>query len=232
MEKIAVSEESRNDPRLSGAGTAIGELRSLLDSKAHDRLPKRFSAPMALDQLEMLEAELRNQGILSGAQDVTTLLQSALHTASILRWRARRAGISGDSVQFSVRVPQYVLTRAEEIETELRDLTDTSSGGRELLAMRSATWGKGIDSRSRLLNDLLYLEQFAAYLIGRFETHESRYHRGLNLLLKIVSSRSESPENAAQPGEQTEKLLEGKKGIALPIGHREFLDELKISSRP
>ena len=227
MEKIAVSEESLStqvNSRLNGSGTAISELRTLLEAKMFDRLPKRFAAPMALDQLEMLEAELRNQGILSSAQDVTTLLQSALHTASILRWRARRAGISGDSVQFSVRVPQYILNRAEEIESELRDLSDTSTGGRELLTMRSATWGKGIDSRSRLMNDMIYLEQFAGYLLGRFEKDESRYHRGLNLLLKILTSKTDAAEDTSAHAESA--------GISLPIGHREFLDELKVSSRP
>ena len=171
--------------------SALSELEALLsNSFAADRLSERISSPMQLEQLEMLEAELKNQGILPKGE-ATTLAQHALHSASILRWRAQRGGITGDNIEFVVDVPEYLLRRAEEIEKQLIELgAKDNSQESELFLRRSSSWGKAYDNQTRLLQDLGYLERFASYLLGKFDEDGNRYERGLNLILRIIAARN------------------------------------------
>ncbi len=217
MEKIAAAAEPWKEVVWEGVVPAVAELRSLLlsEPKAALLLPKQFAEPMDIEQLEMLEAELTNQGILPA--DATTVSQHALHSASILRWRARRAGVSADNVYFLVRVPEYVLMRADEIQRELQlRHSESREDTEELFLLRSASWGKGIDSHSRLQQDLLYVDRFASYILGKFGHDTNRYQRGLSLILKIIGN--------------TRQLLSGeieRTNVELPTDPRAFTRRLK-----
>ena len=191
------------------------------DSSALEKLAQMLEARpgettlLELEQLEMLEAELRNQGILpSPDAPAIGLSQHALHSASILRWRARRAGVAGDTLNFRIDVPRYVLSRAKEIGEELASAgRDNIGSGTELLLRRSASWGKGLESPSRLLGELEYLEAFSAYLLGHFDATTNRYQRGLNVVLRILAGKSKGVEPEAK--------------IVLPMEVKDFLEAVR-----
>lgn len=197
----------------TAAGAQLERLRHVLSERGE---LGSASTPLTLEQLEMLEAELKNQGILPTIDG--SLFQHALHTSSILRWRGRRAGVVCDGFDFRIDVPRYVVARAEQIEQQLTTFRSAETGAKgELLLHRSSSWGKGLDSPSRLLSELTSLDAFAGYLLGKFEQHTNRYQRGLNLLLKILTTGEAKKDVEASKGPQ----------IVLPVEPREFLERLK-----
>ncbi|MFN8389278.1 MAG: hypothetical protein U0136_03205 [Bdellovibrionota bacterium] len=209
----------------TGVQSALDQLRTLTaEGLGTGLLPDRLGSPIDLDQLEMLEAELRNQGILPlESEGITTLTQHAVHTASILRWRARRAGAWADNLQFTVRLPEYLLSRADELLSTIRSAHAADPGEAELLVYRARTWGKANTPGQRLYAELDYLERFASYLIGEYDKSANRYQQGLNLILRVVSRQK--LRALSQPKRRREDREAFS--VSLPVELGQFLSVLR-----
>ena len=224
--------------------TGIEKLESLLAlSTSNDS--KRLSLPKQLyelreidiDSLEMIEAELVNQGILprtSGQQ--FSIAQHAMHLISILRWRAVRSGAKNtDQIEFRINVPEYILSRHRELCSNLElpsslttgSETSTDSGqtgsanlNGELLIRRTESWGQRKDSHKQILEQLEYLLRFASYLTGDLDYTSTRYERGLALVLRAVTTETTRAAQALLQSQPT-------KFVTLPISVQEFLMVLR-----
>jgi hypothetical protein len=210
---------------------AVEQLQQICrNPAAREQLCRRISSPMEIEQLEMLEAELRNQGILPGETEGSgTLSQHALHTASILRWRARRAGIRGNGLHFSVDLPQYLLTRAAELDEQLRRQNDsTERQDLGLFVHRSGSWAKAHPALPHLFAELDYLERFAAYLLGAFDESRNTYQQGLNLILRVLArKRSMNMTQTERKLRQKNTRSNPAEKITLPIDMLTFHQHLR-----
>lgn len=173
-------------------------------------LPERPRAlvqtPVSMSQLEMLEAELNNQGLLSKSRGFSAFLhQRALHETGIWRWRAKRFNLPLDLDSFAIDLPRYIAERAAAITAETDDRRD--GGGK--------TGFLGSPGAAALIAELRYLDSFAAYVYGAFDKPKNRYQRGLNLVLRVLSSRHEQSER------QEKRLL------ILPLTRRTFFNCLR-----
>jgi hypothetical protein len=122
-----------------------------------------------VEELEMLEAELINQGIL--IPNVDTLSKRARHEISILLWHGKKVNIQSDLFDFRISIKDLI-----RHEIEKNCLPDFESTNSSMMQMKQ---------KSR--NELDYLEQFAGYLNGEFENPKSRYEKGLNVVLKAIT---------------------------------------------
>lgn len=185
---------------------------------ANSESPVSEREPLGFEQLEMLEAELNNQGILIKNRDYCcSLAQHLEHEANVWRWRAQRFGVDSGTLQFNVDLPRYVLWRAEEL---INGLDEETLGDIENHLQRSDAWTLRFERQGTVLAELHYLNGFAAYLSGMFDEASNRYQRGLNLVLKVLCSKAE--EGYTEVPAQNGSLL-----ITLPIGKREFAALLK-----
>jgi hypothetical protein len=125
-----------------------------------------------VEELEMLEAELINQGIL--IPNVDTLSKRARHEISLLLWYGKKVNISSELFDFRISINNFI-----KHEIEKNCLPDFESTNSSMMQMRQ---------KSR--NELDYLEQFAGYLNGEFENPKSRYEKGLNVVLKAITKTS------------------------------------------
>ena len=158
----------------------------------------RVRRPLTLDDLEMLEAELVNQGVMipvanSDGVGVFSVSQRAAFEIASLRWRARRVSPNKQS-RFVVDVPRYLLNWATEL-LQTKTYKQVSSQSR----MRGASAEIkpllpgfneiiSIDDERTTQAQLRYLELFAQYIIGIEEnTPSASRDRGLEVVLKTLS---------------------------------------------
>lgn len=188
----------------------LAELADALKSetkraKVYSRLPKHFRQ----DQLEMLEAELNNQGLLSRSIRTNySLSQHIQYEANVWKWRAERVGFEGSRLHFCVDLPTYIISRAEELLSSAEQKSDAGES-----SLRASAWQKRFESQDALSSELRYLESFAAFLNGAHDNPQNGYQRGLNLVLRVIcSSRSSVDE---------------KFEISLPINKSAFFSQLK-----
>lgn len=186
-------------------------LRRLVERNA-DGHQTPTTRKLTLEQLEIFEAELRNQRILPLLGSATpTLTQDAQMEANLLRWRARRAGFLGSELQFRVDLERYTgmlavdLMKLQSSGSEKNDLEQITALSAQRQTLRSAYVTSAI-----IAEKLLYLDALASYLLGGFDAPQNKYQAGLNLILKILSSKSESATNHGV-------------SVVFPVTHKEFL---------
>lgn len=202
-------------PNTSVRHSSLRALARQEENSLSDEPGLRRYSELNLEQLEMLEAELANQGLVPrSVSESFSIAQHAVHSAAILRWRAARAGYTTQLFDFRIDLPRYILTRAEEIAAQL----DAPPRDEDLLARRTDSWGRERESRTQLLKQLEYLSALAEYLIADHgEASTNRYHRGLSVVLRALSTQTNST-NA--------ELREGLE-VTLPIAVSAFLQLLR-----
>ncbi len=164
----------------------------------------KLSSPISIDQLEMLEAELHNQGILS--KTIETISQRVRHDAGLLGWHARRFGISPNQIEFLVDVPKYIIKKAQELEEETKSSTQNST---------------------LFPRELSYLDQFSSFILGKFDNTENKYEDALNVVLNVLIK---SAERSKHLSEAVERDINEKIHImVLPKNRAQFLKELGSS---
>ncbi|MCB0325064.1 MAG: hypothetical protein KDD69_15880 [Bdellovibrionales bacterium] len=172
---------------------------------------KRLSRPVELKQLEMLEAELTNQGILPRLRaGVLSLAQHVAQETGVWCWRAERCGVESNSLQFDVEIPRYIIARAGEL---LAPLSLDTPGPVE---PQTGVWRRAAEAPAVAIAELSYLDRFAAYLLGAFYDPANRYQRGLNLVLHVLVG-------AARAEEEQSSLL----CLTLPLSKQAFFHQLK-----
>jgi hypothetical protein len=210
------------DSSLSSYPNLIKLRHNMSASEHKPQLLRRLSQSLNLDQLEMLEAELINQGILLNLRSAGyTLAQQVAHEASVWRWRALRFGIEGSALSFQVILPHYLTQRAEELARALCvgvAQPEDSPGNLRLPGTVVPTADSCIPSAT----ELQYLDRFAAYLNGEFESASNRYQRGLNVVLRAISTPArQEPQSATTPAAVV--LI-----LALPLTMKDFVRGLKL----
>ncbi len=165
----------------------------------------KFSTPITLDGIEMLEAELSNQGFLPSSSGARPISSHAINTANHLRWKAQRVEFDPDRLQFLVDLPRY-LAHFAQILTERERRTNGSDA--ELLINPL----ENVSNRLTEIEWRAYIENFARYFLTQQEFEANRYERGLNLVLRIVAQ-------SAPPSTMGNKK---KITIVLPIQPKEF----------
>ncbi len=125
-------------------------------------------------ELEMLEAELENQGFLSAPDPRFRLSFRLAYECSAFRWRARCYGVSGLPLEFRVNLPRFLLQCANHAAVNNTDLAP-------------------IDGR-----EMCYLDRFAGYLLGRTITPRNLYDQGMNLVLRVLANPAHQPPNTGR----------------------------------
>ncbi len=194
-----------------------GNLRWLIESKVtHDKFGERLQEPLALEQLEMLEAELRNQAILPSLPENTpSLAQAAAVEINLYRWRARRTGVACNKLNFIVDVPRYVASLAVDLTSLLHPerFSITSEEENSRTSQRT-TWRTVFTTEDKIRASLEYLELFAAYFKGHFDNPSNGYQRGLNLVLKVLATK--------QTTESISSVVQENISVCLPIRQTDF----------
>ena len=202
--------------RLAGAGlTKLAQLvRILNQDPARRRQAERLTSDLTLDGLEMLEAELRNQGILPTL--APGLTQRALREASVLRWKARRSGVDESRLTFFVNISRYLTA----LGTHLTEQQVERHADEENLFYlgTDSLYSKRLPESERAAQ-LAYLEAFASYLIGTFDQTSNRYERGMNLVLKVLSLRAKPRAESKGANDEAHDQIP----VTLPIESEEFV---------
>ncbi len=196
---------------------SLDRLRQSLAHGAEGVRPlKHLLQPITFQAVEMLEAELLNQRILLKRQaSVQTIAQQLAHEAGIWTWRALRLGIPTDAIRFEVHLPQYLLSKGSELISSIESLSVCSD---DSIVHSPSSQTKSKNLAPALTAQLQYLNLFAAYLTGKYENTDSRYQRGLNLVLKTLCNVSGSWSIPSSP----QPWL-----IQLPITLRKFMLDAK-----
>lgn len=136
-----------------------------------------ISEPIKIIDFEMLEAELINQGILPHIG--SKLSQSISREVNNLTWTTKSMQRDERSLSLFIDIPNYLIKRAAQ-NLELIEIN-----------------GYNVDYLSK--QELSYLEHFARYLNGAYETVNNSYEKGLNLILHTIKSngcRKKSEDNS------------------------------------
>jgi len=168
-----------------------------------------FEEPISLESLEMIEAELLNQGLLPDlGSEAHFLSKQASLEASYWLWRTRRHGVRDSEILFQVDLRAYLLRLVVEYTESFAFKTRRSSP-----AIRQFTpWTVDESDSMEALEKLRYLNAFASILMSRHKPRaENRYQRGLDLLLELLAK-------SAKPS--------GVKKLCLPLSRRDFLSFL------
>lgn len=177
--------------------------------------------PISIEALEILEAELTNQGILPKAEEhALRVSQLASYESSMLRWRARRAGYPSIHLAFSVSLIRYVASIAEEMVEIVRRARASQAHPLGPVVLRSIT-----AHPRQLSGQLSYLEAYAAYLNGSYELPETSYQKGLNTLLKVLSTAESNAEEAQIIANG------GALSVVLPVSPADFLQNLRRTAQ-
>jgi len=154
----------------------LNNLYSLLYNP-QSRRRSAVARPLSVEELEMLEAELKNQGIINSRVDTysDTLSQFARHRIGMLVWLARRTEISNEQIDFKIDLLEFIKSLIREKYQECVSLN---------LSKYS-------------YDEIQYLEQFASYLNGEYSEPINKYEQGLNLVLRAITvTKSKYSENS------------------------------------
>ncbi|MCB0360224.1 MAG: hypothetical protein KDD44_11330 [Bdellovibrionales bacterium] len=202
--------------------------------------------PVDLNSLEMLEAELINQGYtelgrlphslcshseaehgafwtrVDGCQ---TMAQRASLDATVLRWRARRRGYRAHELSFLVDVPRFAVTWAAEL---LESATDAAHDGETVLMLRSPEaytvhCSDAVEQEAKLH----YLNGLAAFLLGRAESRHTPYARGLKALLRVLVSPNTKQLSSVGSIEPTYPASRVRSTVVLPTTRDLFYRALR-----
>ncbi len=219
LEGSALLELDSSSRILSLKSQGLSHLAKLAERQREGRFEtnvlRRLQVPLEFSQVEMLEAELKNQGILPRhGTEKYSLTQIGSQQSSVWRWRAERFGGKGKSLSFTMNLPEFVIHRAEQLvqSSEAQEASTQSSNS-------ASVYGGKIDCKTSVKEELNYLERFAAYLCGAYDHAENRYQRGLNLVLQVLSC------SAIRSAEK--QRSEGQLDCCLPLQKKEFLSKLK-----
>lgn len=192
---------------------------------------------MEPEHLEMLEAELRNQAMVVRESELPmNLTQLVAHEISVLKWRARRHGLLRSELKFSVELPRYVAETAMELISLDRELqrtskmqmhpsleieetprTNTSSNSQNWpssgFSRRVLPWHSMITGREQIACYMRYLNSIAKFLNGNSPSERNGYQRGLNVILRVLSTPTPTIRSGAT--------------IKLPITLKGFLEALR-----
>lgn len=188
-----------------------------------DKLASRISSgveelllrhPLEINSLEMLEAELANQGITSlrpqkttvvseesslwtRAQSCTSLAQRATLESTVWRWRARRLGMNAKKLRFRVDIRLFLLSWAAELEEALENSHSTDN--RVVFIRKPQLSSNGTDDLHQVRQKLIYLDEIAAFLNGDVRRRAHPFDRGLDVILKVLSvpGKSSSPGHSS-----------------------------------
>ena len=187
MTKLPVKELallSKQNLPFEATGLSLIELPKLEQKLKSGLMPEILEAPISANQFQMLEAELVNQGLLRISSDLSTLIsQQAAKDTSLWRWRILRINPKIENTQILIDVPRFILDKAKQIlEIEKR-----KREGHFLkhISTKEDFQSAPIFSRTQLSN-IYYLESFAAFINGAFEEVQSKYEKGLNVVLKAL----------------------------------------------
>jgi len=146
---------------------------------------------LSLDQFEMLEAELQNQGILQLPSDINhSMAQHCNVQIQLLRWHAKRFGWKRSSLDIRIDIPRWALSEARELSHELRGYIYLNSSGRNddsLTVEQLLPLSINLDDWQSRVAKAKYLTQFICYLNGAFLDTRNRFQRGLNVVLGTLS---------------------------------------------
>jgi len=209
---------------------SLTELNAALHARTKNNIRvDGLSEPLEIEDLEMLEAELENQGILPVLpSSCCSLSQLAYHEGNTWRWLARRTGYEGLEFKIYISVPEYIISRLHEVAPHIEKF-GSASNDNPLLFERRTIRHKTIGPQESLLAELSYLDRFALYLMGGFEATSNRYQQGLNVVLKVLAARARRVAETTITAEQhrSEPIA-----LCLPLSRPEFFRLLKTSARP
>jgi len=146
----------------------LSDLFSNIENK--DKSP--IKQPLSIEELEMLEAELLNQGIISAKSDA--LSKRVRREIALLIWNGKRNSSNFSSPNFRIELKSFIKFETIKLTTLNDNLKDQQ-----------------IAPKIKLKQDLKYLDEFAAYLNGAFENTKSSYEKGLNLVLRAIMKTTE-----------------------------------------
>ncbi len=199
----------------------FGSLHRLSEESNQKNFSKRLltNKPLELNTVEMLEAELTNQGILPVIVDSSsTLAQHIAHEVNIWRWRGRRVGTGGAKLHFNVTLAPYLIAKGHQLARYLELDSPIGNDSPSLISQPSNAWRINLGNKSQVTEKLEYLDSFAAYLLGNFNEARDKYQRGLNIVLKSLLGHEQ--QEARLPSK--EKLT-----LTLPLTSNNFFDKLK-----
>lgn len=209
-------EQGAEKSTLSGGKLFSGDYPRLNDLSQPARLNL---APLTLNQLEMLEAELINQGLLPVSEE--RIAEAALRQIALFRWKARRFGANQAVIDYRIDLPRFILALATE-------LAESNGEGQYSLTQL----GRSLNREARLN----YLEDMAAFLLEQDQPTQNSYQRGLRLILRILQTpERDIDEKVYNLGDHTQ-LIETENGLTgrcmLPTSSREFAVLLRQLEQP
>lgn len=185
--------------------------QNLAASRHSSPLLARIGTALRIEQVEMLEAELINQGILLNLRSQGyTLSRQIAHEESVWRWRALRFGVEGNVLGFHVWLPAYLVERAQELAAAV-------PLGQEVSPLPGSAVPRAEGGLPAAV-ELQYLERFSAYLNGEFDAASNRYQRGLNVVLRAISAPAKE-----DTGAEKSPVLD----LTLPLTMKAFVHTLK-----
>lgn len=195
---------------------ALAEMLDSLGWKELARLAVSQTVPattprLSIEELEMWEAELLNQGFISPVADIR-LSHLVFRQANLLRWRAARSGVEGGRLRFTVHVPVLLIARAAQIVAAVAVLPEHPDTRRAEEARSSA------ETVRRDMAELRYLEAIAARLTtAETAAPKSAYHRGLDLVLRVIGAGTRRSTHGP-----AEALM-----VELPVAMPQFVSSLR-----
>lgn len=184
-------EQSANIPALPAKGTtvptppanysevfrgyrALAELADLHGSPSASEHPTRH--PLSPAGIEMLEAELQNQGVLPNtAGDILPLSYRIGHQVSFMRWKARSHGLYSPNTLFAVDLPNYLIQVGAGL------LSHDSKSEVTSMPLRLSCH----DLRFNIV-ELHYLNSLAAFLVRPQESRSNKFSKGLDLVIYSI----------------------------------------------
>ena len=160
-----------------------------------------LSAPLTLVEFEMLEAELRNQGILPKTKE--TISQNLEIELTHLQWLVRNHLKENEELLPFINVPNYLFKKTISNIEILTTLTSNAE-----------------DSK---LEEFKYFEQLAAYINGEYEEVSNPFEKGLNVVLKTIRSGTNSIENG-------DSELNKQIKIILPVDRKNLIKQVANNS--
>lgn len=193
----------------------LDALGSFLRSSESANIFLELKEPLAIENLDLLEAELNNQGIVP--VPAVTLTQQATRDASYLRWKLRCRGVQQE-FRFLVDIARYLNSWAEKIKIQLASFSESS-----LLSGLEFADSAELGDQQSALAQLYYLDSLAAYVIGRFSGQKHSLNHGLNLLLRHLAHKDLASTKGTKPPSLASQLSFPTAVLPLDRKHFELL---------
>lgn len=162
---------------------------------------------ISFETCEMLDAELKNQGIKSPPATLTQLFQQE---TALLRWRARRSSAKLPRLNFELNVRQYLCVSAFEVSSILMNESlkqqDPSLSEEVQISRKIISWSSILPTNKDCLREMSYFESLAKFLNEK----GSGGDRSNQLVLQMIvqGRRDDAPQSIVLPTSAAEFLAQ------------------------